>query len=379
MTDLLRRLESDLALAGLVNEGNNGKIVFLVASSAALRKPLNLTICGASAAGKNHIIECVAKLIPEERRKFLTGMTPKALMHTGENEYQHKAVFIAEYEGVHGADYPIRTFQSEQRIDWEYVDTAAKDGMKTKRKSVLGPAAFVQATTRVSLHPENETRLLFIHIDQSPEQTQAINRRQAQVAAGKAEHCPEAVFKVWHQFFGGLHENRVVIPFAEQLAAGMPIERLRSRRDFPKLLALIEASAYLHQGSRARDSDGVILAGTDDYQIARALFESCYDTALDRSTAEFLDAFKEHSEGSEFTVTQLMQKTGWRKSKSYDVLARLEDSAIVSSAEQRGRYVLERKKPELKLRLPAKIRLTVHDFHISAQIPPNGVGPETSV
>ena len=48
---------------------------------------------------------------------MLTGISPKALMHGGEFEIQHKAIFIAEYEGVSGADYAIRTMQSEQVIE----------------------------------------------------------------------------------------------------------------------------------------------------------------------------------------------------------------------------------------------------------------------
>ena len=274
MGNLLRKFAEDLKRAGLVGEAVNAQLVFLAAASARLPKPLNLTVCGASAAGKNHLIETVARFFPDEQKKFLTGMSPKALMHSEEDEFQHKAVFIAEYEGVRGADFPIHTFQSEHRIDWEFVDHTAKDGLKTKRKIVLGPTAFIQATTRFSLHPENETRLLFIHIDESPNQTRAINLRQAQTAAGKVEPCLDSMFDWWYQFFRGITCDPVTIPFAEQLAAAMPAGRIRSRRDFPKLLALIECCAYLNQNERARNPKGLIVAQPDDYQVARVLFKA---------------------------------------------------------------------------------------------------------
>jgi hypothetical protein len=303
-------------------------------------------VCGASAAGKNALIETVARFLPAEYKKFLTGMTPKALMHSEENEFQHKAILIAEYEGVRGADYPIRTLQSEQRIEWTFVDHTTKGGLKKKHKIVRGPAAFIQATTRVSLHPENETRQLFIHIDESPGQTRAINLRQAQVASGKVEACPVSFFEGW------------------QLADCMPPERLRSRRDLPKLLSLIECSAFLHQGERARIQDGTIVAHPDDYYVARELLPLCFTTTLERGAQEFLASLKNDDE--KFSVSEMMARTGWRKTKAYEVLAQLEEIGCVSSTE-RGLYQLVRRMPEPDLELPKRLRLTADEFRISAR------------
>ncbi len=102
-TRLLRQFEQDIALAGLVGEEENAKVVFLSAVSAKLQKPLNVSVSGESSAGKNHLTGCVAKFIPDEDKKILTGMSAKVLTHSDEHEYEHKAVFIAEYEGVSGA------------------------------------------------------------------------------------------------------------------------------------------------------------------------------------------------------------------------------------------------------------------------------------
>jgi len=110
-SELLRRFERDVELAGLIGEKRNAKVILLAAVSARLQKPLNVSVGGASSAGKNHLTGTVARFIPDEHKKILTGMSPKALMHSGENEFQHNAVFIAEYEGVAGADYSIRTMQ----------------------------------------------------------------------------------------------------------------------------------------------------------------------------------------------------------------------------------------------------------------------------
>jgi len=361
----LARFERDVGLAGLVGEKKNAKVIFLAAASAKLQKPLNVNVGGASSAGKNYLTGTVARFIPDEDKKILTGMSPKVLMHSKEDEYQHKAIFIIEYEGISGADYAVRTMQSEQFIEWEYVESSSK-GILKKTKRVKGPAAFIQATTRVTLHPENETRLLFIQMDESEAQTRAINERQALEAEKKAMVCPPDIYAEWHALFRSLEPRPVRIPFASQLAQHLPSDRIRSRRDFPKLLGLIEASASLHRHQRARDSEGSIVALPHDYVIAKELFEYCYYAGPESKVGELVQAASQLApEG--FSVADLLQKTGWHKSKTYEVLARAEELGCVAQAEDRGRYRLLTNHVEPPLSLPAKIRLTAEDFRISTE------------
>ncbi|HXY15264.1 MAG TPA: hypothetical protein VEI26_12255 [Terriglobales bacterium] len=366
--DLLARFECDAERAGLVGEKKNAKIVLLVAMSAKLPKPLNLSVGGASSAGKNYLIGIVAGFIPETDKKILTGMSPKALMHSGENEFEHKAVFIAEYEGVSGADYAIRTMQSEQVIEWHFADHSKGNGIEKRERRVKGPAAFIQATTRVTLHPENETRQLFIEVDESDAQTRAINAQQALEAEKKATACPPEVYRAWQGFLASLESKPVRIPFASQLADRLPSERVRSRRDFPKLLGLIEASAFLHQHRRSRDERDSIVAAPQDYLIAKELFEHCYCAGPDSRVGELLKAAGKL--GSDFCVADLMQETGWGKSKTYAVLNRAEELGNVAEREKRGRYRLLHSRVEPLLTLPAKIRLSADDFRISTGTPP---------
>ena len=219
-SNLLRRFETDVALAGLIGESKNAKIVLLAALSAKLAKPLNVSVHGSSSAGKNHLTGTVARFIPDEHKKMLTGMSPKTLMYSAEDEFQHKAVFVAEYEGVSGADYAIRVMQSERVIEWEYVESS-KEGLVKRKKQVNGPAAFIQATTRVTLHPENETRLLFLEMDESEQQTRAVNKRQAEEAERRVPAVPANLFTNWHTLLRRLQSTTVKIPFAGQLGGGL--------------------------------------------------------------------------------------------------------------------------------------------------------------
>ena len=366
--NLLIRFEGDAETAGLVGEKKNAKIILLAAASAKLPKPLNVNVGGASSAGKNHLLGTVARFIPHESKRIITGMSPKALMHAKEDEYQHKAIFVAEYEGVSGADFAVRTMQSEQTIEWEYVESSSK-GIEKKTKKVNGPAAFIQATTRVTLHPENETRLLNIQMDETEDQTHAIMVRQGKQAALGTPPVPEGLYGSWNELIRGLTKTSVRIPFAPQLAEEFPAARVRSRRDFPKLLGLIEVSAFLHQHLRPNDAEGNIIAVPQDYLNAKELFEHCYYAGPESKVGELIQA-AERLAGTNFSVTDLVRETGWRKSKTYDVLGRAEELGCIGEGDKRGCYRLVRKYAEAPLNLPSKIKLKAEDFRISSGIAP---------
>lgn len=352
--DLMQRFEDDVECAGLVGEKRNAKIILHAGASARLALPLNVTVQGPSAVGKNHLIGTVARFFPPDHVKTMTGMSPKVLMHAAEDEFEHKAVFIAEHEGVAGADYPLRTMQSEREITWEYVESS-KDGIRKKSRTVRGPAAFIQATTRSILHPENETRLLFVQMDESQELTREILRYQAWEAAMGNSLVAESIFQPWHELIRNLKHTKVRIPFASKLAFYFPSNRIRSRRDFPKLLGLIETSAFLHQHQRTIEDENVI-ANCQDYQIAKELFEHCYSVGPDKAVRELLQAAQavELSDG-DFTVSDLMAELAWGKTKTYEVLGRAEEHGCIAPRKERGRYKFLRDNPDPQLNLPESI------------------------
>lgn len=348
--DLINRFQHDVEKAGLVGEKKNASTVFLTAISAKLDHPLSLTVQGPSSAGKNHLINTVAKFLPEDMKKILTGLSPKALMHAQEDEYEHKAVFIAEYEGVSGADYAIRTMQSERVIEWSFANTTS-EGIRLKTNKVRGPASFIQATTRPLLHPENETRLLFVQMDESAELTNDILERQAKEAEVGAALPAQDLFEQWHAFIRTLKPSRVFIPFASRIIRNFP-GRVRSRRDFQKLLSLIQVSAFLHQNKR-KTSDQGIVADLQDYSIAKSIFENSYLSGPETSVVTLVRAAR--SATGEFTVADVMSKTGWGKSKTYEILQRAEDLGHVAPSLTRGFYRFLRDIRELDFKLPDRL------------------------
>ena len=146
----------------------------------------------------------------------------------------------------------------------------------------------------------------------------------------------------------------VAIPFASTLAAHFPTERIRSRRDFPKLLGLIETSAFIHQHQREQQNDKIV-ASREDYEVAKRLFENCYATGPDTKLTELLSAAKDLSAKGTFNAADLIEKTGWGKSKVYQVLGRSEEFGCVAETETRGLYHFIRNSAIPPLQLPDEI------------------------
>jgi len=350
--NLIKRFLEDVEKGGLVGEKDNAAAVFLCALSARLPRPLNLTVNGESSSGKNYLLSSATAFIPPEHKKSTSGLTSKALMYAKEDEFQHKAIIIAEYEGVAKADYAIRTMQSEQVIEWDFVDCGK--GIQKKTNKVKGPAAFLQATTRPVLHVENETRLLFVSVDESADQTTAILKRQAKMAVEGAVPVSEETTNYWHEYLRSLEPMPIFIPYAETLVGHFPCDRVRSRRDFPKLLGLIEASAFLHENKRER-KDNAVVAAPEDYFVAKRLFENSYATGPDSKLKELLAAAESLHAKDVFRISDLVEKTGWGKSKVYAVVQRAEELGCIAETDIRGFYRFIRNSAIPPLELPDRI------------------------
>jgi hypothetical protein len=273
-------------------------------------------------------------------------------MHAGEDEYAHKAIFIAEYEGVSRADFSIRTLQSERLIEWHFAESS-QAGIRKRKNRVRGPAAFIQATTRSLLHLENETRQLFVQIDESEEATQAILRRQAEMAEKGSCGLPSDVIENWHSLLRGLESNPILIPFASKLLDGFPTSRVRARRDFPKLLELIESCVFLHQKQREL-RDSFILASEQDYLLVKPLFEHCYRFGPDYHTTRLLETAQRI--GTTFSVANLQTALGWGKTKTYEILDRCRETGAVVDDDTRGQYRLTTATKQGGLSLPETLQ-----------------------
>lgn len=275
--DILGKFAQALAANGLAGEARAAKLLYLALTSRLLERPVSAKVNGPSSGGKSYLCERVLDYFPQEAYYALSAMSERALAYSQE-PLTHRVLVLFEAAGLSGdfASYLIRSLLSEGRILYETVEKTPS-GPQSRLIERPGPTGLLVTTTAVHLHPENETRLLSIPVDDTPAQTKAILKALAGELAGARTTGPEPDdLSVWHAlqvWLRGAVGTRcgVVIPFADDLAELVPPVAVRLRRDFGMVLNLIRTHALLHQATHDCDEDGRVVATLGDYAAVHAL------------------------------------------------------------------------------------------------------------
>jgi hypothetical protein len=270
---ILDRFADAVLLRGVVGERATAQILYLVLTSRLLDRQVSAVVKGHSASGKSFTTERVLEFFPEGAYFAMTAMSKKALVYMPD-DFVHRTLVLFEATALSerpddepGPAYFVRTLLSEGRIVYP-VTVRGKDGAFTTKNIVKqGPTNLIVTTTATRIHAENETRLLSLSTDDTREQTRRVFRAEASETSRAVDLEPWRRLQSWLADA----EQRVTIPFADQLADLVPPVAIRLRRDFGAVLALIRSHAMLHQLNRDRDHLGQIVASLDDYAQVREL------------------------------------------------------------------------------------------------------------
>ena len=287
---LLSRIVGDFERVGLVGEPSNALVAYLACISRKLASPLAVLIQSTSAAGKSTLMDSVLALVPEEDRVHHSAMTGQSLFYLGEQEIKHRILAIAEEEGVRQAAYALKVLQSQGELTIASTGKDPATGMLvTQQYRVEGPVMLFLTTTAIDVDEELVNRCLVLTINESREQTRAIQERQRSrrtLAGLLAQSESEATRRLHQNAQRLLRPLAVVNPFAEWLT--FLDDRTRTRRDHAKYLTLIDAIALLHQHQRvlrtARSGDKLIEyieVTLDDIALANELAHEVLGRSLD--------------------------------------------------------------------------------------------------
>jgi len=265
--DILERLVDDLERVGLVGEARGASVLYLCLTTRLFERPASLAFKGASSVGKSFTAESVLRFFPRSAYYELTAMSEKALAYS-EEPLQHRCLVLFEAAGMSGdfASYLIRSLLSENRLKYEFVEKT-KDGLRARVIVKEGPTSLLVTTTALKLHPENETRVLSVPGNDTPEQTSNVLGVLANGETKPVDLERWRSLQTWLESGG----REVFIPYAQVLAHEIPPVAIRLRRDFGSLLSLIRAHALIHQVKRERDDKGRIIATLQDYAVVRDL------------------------------------------------------------------------------------------------------------
>jgi len=276
---ILTSFVNELPHLGLVGEDKIGQLLYLCMITRFLDDPVSVVVGGPSSGGKSFLLDTVLKFFPHESYYDLTAMSEKNLAYT-EEELSHRFLILYEAAGLSGdfATYLIRTLLSEGCIKYEFVEKT-NEGLKSRRIEKKGPTGLIMTTTAVWLHPENETRLFAVTVNDTKAQTEKIFFSLANNSNKEIDLSTWQSLQIWLS----QSEKRVTIPYLTILAELMRPVDVRLRRDFKALISLLKAHAILHQVNRKKDDDGNIIATLDDYEVVYSLVADLIANAVNAS------------------------------------------------------------------------------------------------
>lgn len=250
--NLMQRVIDDLSDCGMVGESNNMLVVYLATISRLLSHPLAVLIQSSSSAGKTTLMDTILGFVPPEQLLRWSNLTSQSLYYLEPHALCHKTLAISEDEGLAHAAYALKLLQSEGKLSHASVAKSPHGKMVTQSFEVEGPVQLLLTSTGIDLDEELVNRCLVVTVDESREQTLAIQQRQRVLQTRQGQHRYGTKLHAMQS----LHRNaqrllrpmRVYNPWAEQL--GFASDRTRLRRDHAKYLSLIQAIALLHQYQR---------------------------------------------------------------------------------------------------------------------------------
>jgi len=287
---LMARVLEDFERCGVVGEETNKTVSYLAAVSRLMAAPLAIIVQSGSAAGKTSLMDAVLAFLPEEQRVQYSAMTGQALFYLGETELKHKVLAVVEEEGAQRAAYALKLLQSEGELTIASTGKDAATGrLLTHQYRVEGPVMIFLTTTAVEMDEELLNRCIVLTVNEDPEQTRAIHRKQREAQTREGLWAREERMDILK-----LHRNaqRLLRPLrvANELAPSLsfPYNRTRTRRDHMKFLTLINAIALLHQHQREIKRDTrhgktleYIEATEADVEMARQLVNHALPPSLD--------------------------------------------------------------------------------------------------
>jgi len=342
---LTERILADYETCGLVGEETNKLVCYLACVSRRLTQPLAVLVQSSSAAGKTSLMDATLAFMPAEDQVRYSAMTGQSLYYMGRGELRHKILAVAEEEGVTEAGYALKLLQSDGRLRIAAAGKNQGSGrQQTESYEVEGPVMMFLTTTAQRPDEELASRCLVLHVNESRQQTAAIQARQraAYTREGQiASVCREEVMKLHQDAQRLLAPLPVVIPWASELT--FRDDQTCMRRDHAKYLGLIAASALLHQHQRPRRSvtgaDGAVVeyieATREDAELAGRLAAEVMDYSrqdllpqtrellllIDRLVSE--RAREQPRSGVRFTQRELREAFSWGDFQLRRHLARL--------------------------------------------------------
>lgn len=322
--------------SGLVGERGNAEVVYVVATSCILDRPLNLFVKGQSSSGKNWLVTRVLNLLPKNDVREISSASEQAWSYS-RSDFRHRVVYLQERNEAVGRMDPMRLLISEGRL--VRIVTQFEAGKRVAKKFVArGPVAAISTTTKNRLQIDDETRHISIWVDESKEQTREIVKGYARGFAGL--HRRE--LEVWRMAYRLLKKRvgiQIVLPkWFEQVAEEIFVDDKRVRRYFPAFAEALRTVSLIRSFlPHRRWTSGRLEVDFADFAITTLIFDRVFveSLGLGKSAAEATRRSVEKisvATGKPVEAAELARELKISKDKAYSKLRYAKQAGVIQQA-----------------------------------------------
>jgi hypothetical protein len=271
----------------LVGEERNALVLFVVAMSCILDRPLNVFVKGHSSTGKNWLVTRVLKLFPKSLVIEITSASEQAWSYL-ESAFRHCVVYLQERNEAVGAMDPMRLLISEGKLV-RMVPKYQDGKLITTKRTTRGPVAAISTTTKNRLKIDDETRHISIWVDESEEQSRKILDSQFS-NGGRLRRKELEAWRMVHRILRRMIGTKVVFPkWFREISKEVPVRDPRVRRYFPAFIEACRTVCLIRSFQPGRKhGDGHLEVDLADFAITALIFDQVFVESLGigKGTAE---------------------------------------------------------------------------------------------
>jgi MoxR-like ATPase len=301
---------------GVVGEKRLKLLLILGCITRNTPEPVSIILKAPPGTGKTTLVRSVIRLFPSDCVIERAGLSKKALVH-GKGSLVNKILFINEYRCGKDPQQLIRLTQSGEDIKHEYTTILGRR-RKTEIAERVGTPVVLTTTTDEVIFPDDASRFLAAHVDDSPKQTLAILlARAAKPRPKELEDLP-----IWQAAMSKIRcraaDLRNPPEWLLDVAKKLPLHDARVRRDWSRILSFCSAAALL----RGFESKGPVDITFEDYCVVYRILEPILAESLEGADAPedtIARAVAKLNRRLErpVTVHEIAKELGWKESRVY--------------------------------------------------------------
>lgn len=333
----------------IIGENINKVFVYLVGLSSQTASPISLIVTGDYSAGKSYLVKNVLKLFEWKRDYFdATRGTDNVLDRIGQEnsiDLNNKIIYLAEFQGDNQfmehmklglSEGELTLWSTKKDEDGNFVPEMIRTEMNV---------SFITTHLNLNMAEDMLSRTFITSCDLSEEQTGRILEFQTleAILGEDVMDGDDGETRKYRKMIEYLEPQPVSVPFAKSLKKVMPKGKIRVRRDFKKLINLIQVSAFLHQYQRPTievKGKERLVATIHDLMITSYIMEKCMgETILNVANYElkFYNKIKDVvDEDEDVTIADLADVTDKSPNTIYPYMRDLDSAGLVKMKKKPG-------------------------------------------